>query len=144
MRKGGGIIIDYSPLWLMKEKHVSQYGLLKSGIDNKTLDRLKKNNNITLLTLEKLCKILDCTPNDVENSQKQTAESPETFEKYFLQSVFLFCSVFYSILTLRFCHWIINPIRTVIFSSPGFVINVPDRHIKKAGIEIPACVLIPY
>ena len=66
MRKGGGIIIDYSPLWrTMKEKHVSQYGLLKSGIDNKTLDRLKKNNNITLLTLEKLCKTLDCTPNDV-------------------------------------------------------------------------------
>ena len=66
MRKGGGVIIDYSPLWqTMKEKHVSQYGLLQSGIDNKTLDRLKKNNNITLLTLEKLCKILDCTPNDV-------------------------------------------------------------------------------
>lgn len=43
----------------MKEKNISQYKLLKSGIDNKTLDSLKKNNNITLLTLYKLSKILD-------------------------------------------------------------------------------------
>ncbi len=49
----------------MKRKGISQYRLLKSGIDNKTLDSLKKNNNITLLTLEKLCKILECTPNDI-------------------------------------------------------------------------------
>lgn len=60
------IIIDYSPLWhTMKVKNISQYALLKNGIDNKTLDTLKKNNNITLLTLEKLCDILDCTPNDI-------------------------------------------------------------------------------
>ena len=59
-------IIDYSPLWkTMKEKSVSQYSLLKSGIDNKTLDSLKKNKNITLLTVEKICRILDCTPNDI-------------------------------------------------------------------------------
>lgn len=49
----------------MKEKGITQYKLLKLGIDNKTLDTLKKNNNITLLTLEKLCLILDCTPNDI-------------------------------------------------------------------------------
>ena len=59
-------MIDYSPLWeIMKKKQISQYTLLKSGIDNKTLDSLKKNKNITLLTLEKLCIILDCTPNDI-------------------------------------------------------------------------------
>lgn len=59
-------IIDYSPLWkTMHDKNMTQYRLLKSGIDNKTLDSLKKNKNITLLTLEKLCKILDCQPNDI-------------------------------------------------------------------------------
>ena len=59
-------MLDYSPLWAtMGRKGISQYRLLKSGIDNKTLDSLKKGNNITLLTLEKLCLILDCTPNDV-------------------------------------------------------------------------------
>ena len=49
----------------MEQKQISQYKLLKSGIDNKTLDSLKKGKNITLLTLEKLCFILDCTPNEV-------------------------------------------------------------------------------
>ncbi|MFR7592396.1 MAG: helix-turn-helix domain-containing protein [Longibaculum sp.] len=49
----------------MKEKNVSQYKLLQCGVDNKTLDTLKKNKNITLYTLEKLCDILDCTPNDI-------------------------------------------------------------------------------
>ena len=59
-------IIDYTPLWrTMADKGITQYQLLKSGIDNKTLDSLKKNKNITLLTMEKLCRILDCTPNDI-------------------------------------------------------------------------------
>lgn len=49
----------------MKRKKISQYKLLKEGIDNKTLDSLKKDKNITLLTLEKLCHIIDCTPNDI-------------------------------------------------------------------------------
>lgn len=59
-------IISYSPLWeTMERKSISQYFLLKSGIDNKTLDSLKKNKNITLLTLERLCNIIDCTPNEI-------------------------------------------------------------------------------
>jgi DNA-binding Xre family transcriptional regulator len=59
-------MIDYSPMWrTMEEKGITQYQLLKGGIDNKTLDSLKKGKNITLLTLEKLCKILECTPNEV-------------------------------------------------------------------------------
>ena len=59
-------MLDYTPLWeTMQTKGISQYKLLKAGIDNKTLDALKKGNNITLLTLEKICVVLDCTPNDV-------------------------------------------------------------------------------
>lgn len=59
-------IFDYRPLWdTMRKNGVSQYQLLKGGIDNKTLDSLKKNKNITMVTLEKLCRIIGCTPNDV-------------------------------------------------------------------------------
>ncbi|MBR5217638.1 MAG: helix-turn-helix transcriptional regulator [Oscillospiraceae bacterium] len=59
-------MFDYSPLWkTMQEKGVSQYQLLKNGIDNKTLDSLKKNKNITMVTLEKLCRIIGCSPNYV-------------------------------------------------------------------------------
>ena len=65
-------MLDYTPLWeTMHEKGMSQYGLLKAGIDNKTLDSIKKGNNITLLTLEKICNILDCTPNDVVRFAKE-------------------------------------------------------------------------
>ncbi len=60
-------MIDYTPLWqTMKEQNITQYRLLKDGVvDNKTLDGLKHNKNITLLTLERLCKYLHCTPNDI-------------------------------------------------------------------------------
>lgn len=59
-------MISFAPLWhTMKKKNISQYRLLKAGIDNKTLDGLKKNKNITLLTLEKLCLILECSPNEI-------------------------------------------------------------------------------
>ena len=60
-------MIDFSPMWeLMKEKGISQYYLLKKiGIDSKTLASIKKNGNITLLTLEKLCRGMHCTLNDI-------------------------------------------------------------------------------
>lgn len=65
-KEGLILLIDYSPLWAtMEQKNISQYKLLKSGIDNRTLDSLKKGKNITILTLNKLCNILDCTPNDI-------------------------------------------------------------------------------
>ncbi len=60
-------MIDFRPMWTtMNEKGITQYKLLKDKVlDNKTLDSLKKNKNITLLTLERLCNALDCTPNDI-------------------------------------------------------------------------------
>ena len=59
-------MIDFSPLWeTMRKKGVTQYALIQAGIDRRTLDWLKKNKNITLLSLEKLCRILQCTPNEI-------------------------------------------------------------------------------
>ena len=60
-------MIDYSPLWeTMKRKEITQYKLLKDDVlDNRVLNTLRKNKNITMLTLEKLCHALDCTPNDI-------------------------------------------------------------------------------
>ena len=80
------MLIDYSPLWeTMKKVGMSQYRLLHSGIDNKTLDTLKKNHNITLLTLEKLCLILNCTPNDIvrftQNHTEQADPNTPAVEK---------------------------------------------------------------
>ena len=64
-------MLDYTPMWeTMNRKGITQYRLLKSGIDNKTLDAIKKGSNITMLTLEKICTILECTPNDVIQFKK--------------------------------------------------------------------------
>lgn len=60
-------MVDYSPLWeTMEKRGISQYKLLQDKVlDNHTLNRLKKSMNITLVTLERICMYLDCTPNDV-------------------------------------------------------------------------------
>lgn len=64
-------MIDYGPLWeTMRKRQVTQNRLLQEGIDNKTLDSLKKNKNITMLTLVKLCDIIGCTPNDIVKFQQ--------------------------------------------------------------------------
>lgn len=56
----------YGSLWeSMKKRHIFQYALINKDLDKHTLDQLRKNQNITILTVEKLCNILNCTPNDV-------------------------------------------------------------------------------
>lgn len=54
-------MIDYNPLWItLKEKNVSTYQLIKEhNLSKGTLDSLKHNRNVTLNTIEMLCKILD-------------------------------------------------------------------------------------
>lgn len=73
---------SYRPLWeTMKEKQISQYRLIKCGIDTRTIDGLKKGKNITLETVEKLCTILDCTPNDIVEFVPETEHVPEKQEE---------------------------------------------------------------
>lgn len=60
------IMLSYEPLWkTLKEQNISQYQLINSGIDRKTMDSLRHNRNITAITIEKLCRILNCSPNDI-------------------------------------------------------------------------------
>ena len=60
-------MISYEPLWqTMKRKGITTYTLIyKEGFSAYTITCLRKNKSITMLTLEKLCAALDCTPNDV-------------------------------------------------------------------------------
>lgn len=60
-------MVSYEPLWeTMKEKGVTTYTLIyKHNINPRTITNLRHNRGITVDTLEKLCKILNCTPNDV-------------------------------------------------------------------------------
>ena len=60
-------MLSYEPLWkTMGDKNITTYALItKHGINPQTINQLKHNKGITVHTLEKLCKILDCTPNDI-------------------------------------------------------------------------------
>lgn len=53
-------MIDYTPLWeTMKEKNISTYSLIRDyNFSKGTLDSLKQNRNVTLNTIELLCRIL--------------------------------------------------------------------------------------
>ena len=60
-------MISYDPLWkTMKDRGVTKYPLIyKMGFSAYTITNLKRNKSITMNTLEKLCRVLNCTPNDV-------------------------------------------------------------------------------
>lgn len=60
-------MISYKPLWeTMKRKNITKYSLVKDyGLSNGTIDRLRNNDHISTYTIERLCIILDCTPNDI-------------------------------------------------------------------------------
>ena len=60
-------MISYEPLYrTMKEKGFTTYKLINNyGISRSLIDRLKHNRPITTVTLDDLCKILDCRVEDV-------------------------------------------------------------------------------
>ncbi|MBP3401536.1 MAG: helix-turn-helix transcriptional regulator [Clostridia bacterium] len=60
-------MISYEPLYkTMKAKGVTTYKLINNyGISRSLLDRLKHNRPITTVTLDDLCKILDCRVEDI-------------------------------------------------------------------------------
>lgn len=60
-------MIVFDRLWTtMKEKGVSQYKLIKEyKISTGQLDRLRKNENVNTYTLDQLCKILNCSLDDI-------------------------------------------------------------------------------
>ena len=65
-------IIDYNPLWeQMKAKGITTYVLINTyEINPRTISNLKHNKSITMHTLEKLCTILDCTPDKIVSFTK--------------------------------------------------------------------------
>ncbi|MDD2959998.1 MAG: helix-turn-helix transcriptional regulator [Lachnospiraceae bacterium] len=60
-------MIKYTRLWeTMKKKNISQYDLYTHyGINRSLLDRLRKNSNIEVYTIDRLCTILKCRVEDI-------------------------------------------------------------------------------
>ena len=60
-------MIKYDRLWLtLKEKNISQYKLITEyGIDKAQLQRLRNNDIVKTLILNRLCQVLDCRVEDI-------------------------------------------------------------------------------
>ena len=60
-------MITYAPLWeTMKKKQISTYTLIKDhGFSKGTLDAMKHDRNITMATLNDICNLLQCRPEDM-------------------------------------------------------------------------------
>lgn len=60
-------MISFEKLWKrMEQRKISTYRLREQcGIDNKTVRRLKANENTETKTLNKICAFLDCRLEDI-------------------------------------------------------------------------------
>ncbi|WP_022755197.1 helix-turn-helix domain-containing protein [Butyrivibrio fibrisolvens] len=60
-------MITFEPFWeTIKEKNVSQYCLINEyGFSRGTLDAMRKNNSVTLRTINDICNKLNCDIADV-------------------------------------------------------------------------------
>lgn len=58
--------INYNKLFeLMKNKDIKKYHLRQQGIHAAVMDKLVKNKNVDISTIDKLCKLLGCQPGDI-------------------------------------------------------------------------------
>ena len=60
-------MISYKPFYkTIKEKGISTYKLINTyGLSRSLIDRLKHNKPLSTVTIDDLCKILDCKVEDV-------------------------------------------------------------------------------
>lgn len=60
-------MIDYSPFWItLQNSDESTYTLIKNyKMSGSTIDRLRKNLPISTVTMNDLCRILDCDVNGI-------------------------------------------------------------------------------
>ena len=60
-------MISYEPFYkTISKKRITQYQLItKYFISNGTIQRLRNNKNLSLSTIENLCKILNCKITDI-------------------------------------------------------------------------------
>ena len=60
-------MISYEPFYkTIKEKNISTYKLINTfGISRSLIDRLKHNKPISTVTIDDLCRFLDCRVEDI-------------------------------------------------------------------------------
>lgn len=60
-------MIKYDKLWeTMKKREITQYDLYTHyNVNRSQLDRLRKNKNVQINTIDKLCNILNCEVEEI-------------------------------------------------------------------------------
>lgn len=60
-------MITFEPFWeTIKKKEISQYSLIKDfGFSTGTLDAMRKNESVTLKTINDICNKLQCDISDI-------------------------------------------------------------------------------
>ena len=75
-------MIDYSPLWeTMKSRNISTYQFIeKHHFGKATIHKLRHNENVTVVTLERICRALDCDISQVVKLEEENSEVRQTLE----------------------------------------------------------------
>ena len=60
-------MIKYDRLWqTMKDRGITQYALYTHyNVNRSQLNRLRKNQNVEIITIDRLCNILNCRVEDI-------------------------------------------------------------------------------
>ena len=67
-------MITYEPFYeTLKKKNMTTYKLITYyGVSRSLIDRLKNNKPITTVTIDDLCKFLDCKVEDIVKYEKES------------------------------------------------------------------------
>lgn len=71
--------LNYKPLWiqLIKKDFMKVDVIRMAGITTNVMAQMGKNKPITFKNLERICKALECTPNDVISFDDEYVEKGE-------------------------------------------------------------------
>ena len=65
--RGGSMSISYKKLWhILMDKDLKKKDLAEmAGVSTYTINKLNRNENVTVEVLAKICRALDCTMDDI-------------------------------------------------------------------------------
>ncbi len=65
--RGGSMSISYKKLWhILLDRDLKKKDLAKiAGVSTYTINKLNRNENVTVEVLAKICRALDCTMDDI-------------------------------------------------------------------------------
>jgi len=65
--RGGSMSVSYKKLWhILLDKDLKKKDLAEiAGVSTYTINKLNRNENVTVEVLAKICRALDCTMDDI-------------------------------------------------------------------------------